>query len=409
MNATTNQLSGYTYDANGNLISTGYSYDVENRISFANAGGVQYFYDAQNKRVWQATCIPGYCTPGGTWILNTAMVNLFGADGKQLASYGPLPAWNNNTTNQVAIKFSPSAVRSYFGGKLVGQQLGLNIYEPVIQDRLGSVGKYYPYGEERNSPQLPNDQVKFATYTRDSATGNDYADQRYYTSVLGRFMTPDPHEASGGPSSPGSWNRYAYASSDPANNNDPTGLDAEGPPPDGCYINGDWIPICPVFQRSRPMPADPPPPTPQSIKKDIYKTYGKKINDCIKSVFGNDAAKIPTQTLANAPVLNFTKSSAQLANLYGAPDPGYRIVGESDPTLGQHGTIYVASYIYKALKDGDDGQLDLIDETYVHELGNLLDEILNPNTADPKYGRHYGDPSAADNDTGQQLENCVFN
>ena len=55
-NATTNRLSGYTYDANGNLISTGYTYDVENRISFANAGGVQYFYDAQNKRVWQASC-----------------------------------------------------------------------------------------------------------------------------------------------------------------------------------------------------------------------------------------------------------------------------------------------------------------------------------------------------------------
>ena len=27
---------------------------------------------------------------------------------------------------------------------------------------------------------------------RDSATRNDYADQRYYTSILGRFMTPDP-------------------------------------------------------------------------------------------------------------------------------------------------------------------------------------------------------------------------
>ncbi len=226
VNATTNQLSGYTYDTNGNLISTGYTYDVENRISFANAGGVQYFYDAQNKRVWQATCLPGSCTPGGTWILNSATVNLFGADRKQLASYGPIPAWNNMTTNQVAITFGPVAVRSYFGGKLVGQQLGTNIYEPVIQDRLGSVGKYYPYGEERNSPQLPNDQVKFATYTRDSATGNDYADQRYYTSTLGRFMTPD--RVRGRATNPQSWDRYAYGSSDPVGLNDPTGL---FPPP----------------------------------------------------------------------------------------------------------------------------------------------------------------------------------
>ena len=254
--ATTNRLSGYTYDANGNLISTGYTYDVENRISFANAGGVQYFYDARNKRVWQATCLPGSCTPGGTWILNTATVNLFGADGKQLASYGPQPAWNNNTTNQVVIKFSPSAVRSYFGGKLVGQQLGTNIYEPVIQDRLGSVGKYYPYGEERNSPQLPNDQVKFATYTRDSATGNDYADQRYYTSTLGRFMTPDPYNASVGPGDPGSWNRYAHTRGDPINRQDPSGLDDCGsedgtpcpepiPFPGGCILYPDGTYVCP--------------------------------------------------------------------------------------------------------------------------------------------------------------------
>ena len=118
-------------------------------------------------------------------------------------------------------------MRSYFGGRLVGQQLGANIYEPVIQDRLGSVGKYYPYGEERNSPQLPNDQVKFATYTRDSATGNDYADQRYYTSTLGRFMTPDPYVANrggaGDSSDPRSWNRYAYSGEDPINYYDPEG------------------------------------------------------------------------------------------------------------------------------------------------------------------------------------------
>ena len=37
-NASTNQLSGYSYDANGNLISTGYTYDVENRMSYAASG-----------------------------------------------------------------------------------------------------------------------------------------------------------------------------------------------------------------------------------------------------------------------------------------------------------------------------------------------------------------------------------
>jgi len=58
---------------------------------------------------------------------------------------------------------------------------------------LGSRGKYFPHGEDRTaSPSPPNDQVKFATYTRDSATGLDYADQRYYTASLGRFLTQTP-------------------------------------------------------------------------------------------------------------------------------------------------------------------------------------------------------------------------
>lgn len=223
-NATTNQLTGYSYDANGNLISTGYAYDPENRISSVNAGAVEYFYDAQNKRIWEAPCVPSLCS-GSTWIPQSQTVNLFGADGKQLASYSIAGAWNNMTTNQVAVNFGAVAIRSYFGGKLVGQQLGTNIYEPVIQDRLGSVGRYYPYGEERNSPQLPNDQVKFATYTRDSATGNDYADQRYYTSTLGRFMTPDANAGTGALTEPGNWNLYTYTGADPINRLDPSGLD----------------------------------------------------------------------------------------------------------------------------------------------------------------------------------------
>ena len=37
-------------------------------------------------------------------------------------------------------------------------------------------------------------------------------------------MTPDPYKASGGPTDPGSWNRYAYTAGDPVNRHDPRGL-----------------------------------------------------------------------------------------------------------------------------------------------------------------------------------------
>jgi hypothetical protein len=63
-----------------------------------------------------------------------------------------------------------------------------------------------PFGDEITSTS--NDREKFATYTRDSYTGLDYADQRYFASTYGRYNTvlndlvtvtePDPLSTSGG-------------------------------------------------------------------------------------------------------------------------------------------------------------------------------------------------------------------
>ena len=64
---------------------------------------------------------------------------------------------------------------------------------------------------------------RIRTYTRDSFTGLDYADQRFYASTYGRFNTADPYMASGGAKEPGSWNRYSYVGGDPVNYNDRSG------------------------------------------------------------------------------------------------------------------------------------------------------------------------------------------
>ena len=111
----------------------------------------------------------------------------------------------------------------YFGSKLL-----------ETADRLGSVRatqdttwpyaweqpSYYPYGEEDNNP-LPDGTIKFATYLRDGQ-GLDYAMNRYYSSVLGRFHSPDP-SAGADPSNPATWNQFAYVHGDPVNFNDRTG------------------------------------------------------------------------------------------------------------------------------------------------------------------------------------------
>jgi RHS repeat-associated protein len=127
----------------------------------------------------------------------------------------------------------PAGLLVYFGGKLVGNGLPGSMY-PIVLDRLGSGVKTFPYGEEKVATGW--DGLKFATYARETATNLDYADQRYYSSSIGRFMSADP-AAPGDTSSPSSWNYYGYVEGDPINLNDPEGLDCASTP---FYFNGKY-------------------------------------------------------------------------------------------------------------------------------------------------------------------------
>jgi RHS repeat-associated protein len=93
----------------------------------------------------------------------------------------------------------------------------------------------------------PNDELKFATYTRDAATGLDYADQRYYANNFGRFMSPDRYRSKAGGLSPASWNRYAYAIGDPVSFYDPHGRDFCEPGLLGDPERGDGDDCCDDF------------------------------------------------------------------------------------------------------------------------------------------------------------------
>ena len=63
----------------------------------------------------------------------------------------------------------------------------------------------------------------YGTYHRDEISGLDYAKRRFYSSELGRFISPDPYVGSIRLDNPDSWNRYAYCENDPINNIDPNG------------------------------------------------------------------------------------------------------------------------------------------------------------------------------------------
>jgi RHS repeat-associated protein len=127
------------------------------------------------------------------------------------------------------------------------------------EDRLQSVGKYFPYGEDRYNPtpaNPSNDQEKFATYTRDSISGLDYALNRYYAAGLGRFMGPDPYVSTNGPREPQGWNRYPYTQGDPINRYDPKGLFECDPEDPSCTPCDPFDPFYPCY-----TPPCPGPPT----------------------------------------------------------------------------------------------------------------------------------------------------
>jgi RHS repeat-associated protein len=210
VSVTNNQITGQTYDANGNQLSApaggSLAYDPDNRLS--TAPGVQYAYDSNNARVWTGTLSSGALT-GQT-------VFVYGADGQMLGEY-------SITVGASSLTVAANHLFLYFGTKRIGVTSKGTVFA-FSADQLGSSGQYYPYGEAKDGNLT--DTWSFATYWRDSATGLDYADQRYSSNQFGRFITPDPSPDGASSNNPQSWNGYSYVLGDPINLNDPSGLRA---------------------------------------------------------------------------------------------------------------------------------------------------------------------------------------
>jgi len=92
---------------------------------------------------------------------------------------------------------------------------------------------YAPFGQEipagvggRTNFWAASDSVnqKFTGYERDAETALDFAQARYMSSGLGRFMSPDPGNAGADFTNPQSWNAYGYVLGNPLGLVDPSGM-----------------------------------------------------------------------------------------------------------------------------------------------------------------------------------------
>ena len=209
---TKNQFSGYGYDAAGNMTSqpgATYSYDAENRLTLSSGDAASYLYDASGRRVTKT--LSGayrnylYDTQGNVvsevtsagWAVGNVYLN-----GRMTAEYA------NGTT--------------YF---LTGDHLGSSRLLTTLAKGVQDCNGFYPYGEQDPGICTSSNTTthKFTGKERDSESGLDNSQARYYTSALGRFMSPDEPLVDQQSENPQSWNLYGYVRNNPLSNTDPSG------------------------------------------------------------------------------------------------------------------------------------------------------------------------------------------
>jgi RHS repeat-associated protein len=238
-----------------------YLYDGEGRIcavlSPSLAGGsimTGYIYDADGTRVAKGSISTwGSCDPAVNGFQTTSDYVL-GPGGEQVTEVG-MDA-NGNMAHQ--------HTNVWAGGKLLAtyDDNGLHFYldDPlgtrrVQTDYAGVVEQSctsLPYGDGESCTPTPTEHL-FTGKERDTESGNDYFEARYYSSAMGRFLSPD-WSAQEEPvpyaklDDPQSLNLYSYVYNNPLGKADPDGhcpecvvwFDEAVSSPEGQAF-GDWV------------------------------------------------------------------------------------------------------------------------------------------------------------------------
>jgi RHS repeat-associated protein len=223
---TQNQFVGFCHDIAGNMLGTTgcpslpyspyYVYDAENRLrNLTISTSPQYLYDGDGKRVVKTGGIGNMLYWTGTGSETLTETNLSGTPTADYIYF--------NGKRVARVDLPAGTVRYYFSDHLGTAS--------VVTDNLGVIkdeSDYYPYGGEMVITNSDSNRYKFTGKERDSESGLDNFGARYFTSNLGRFMTPDwaarpttvPYAVFGDPQS---LNLYGYVRNDPISNFDPDG------------------------------------------------------------------------------------------------------------------------------------------------------------------------------------------
>ena len=218
------RTTSFTYDHNGNTLTktdssgtTQYGWDYENRltsVTLPNGGGmVSFTYDPFGRRIEKAG-------PSGTVIYAYD-----GANGIE----------EMDASGNVTARYIQGAG---IDEPLAQSATALNFYEAdglgsitSLTDSAGTASEIYTYDAYGNLTGSAGNVANAYRYTGreyDQETGLYYYRARYYDPTAGRFLNEDPLQFNAG------MNFYEYSYNNPANFNDPSGLQpapAWVPPP----------------------------------------------------------------------------------------------------------------------------------------------------------------------------------
>jgi len=224
------------YDYAGNLNDDGsqfYTFDGEGRLcssSSSMAGtAVGYIYDAEGNRIGKGTLTHDGCNLATNGFAAT-LGFVVGLNGEQLTEISGGNSWQHTNLFVKGELFA-----TYKGSDLyfsLNDWLGTRRAEVSGSGCAPATYANLPYGDKLlTAGSCPYTTEHHFTGKERDADGNDYFGARFYSSTLGRFLSPDD----GGDQvadDPQSWNLYSYARNNPLSSTDPSGQDC-------VYINND--------------------------------------------------------------------------------------------------------------------------------------------------------------------------
>jgi RHS repeat-associated protein len=230
--ATSNRITtaGWTYDAAGNQVRgqngvgawQRYQYDAAGRLikvmTDASVEIASYTYGSSNERLMtkEGTLRTYYARSDSAVLADYIEVNTSGVlqwDKSYVYMGVRLLATQqrNGTTESV----------QYHHPDRLGTRLITNASDTIVQEQAT-----LPYGVALEGETSGATNRRFTSYERNTATGLDYALNRHYDSMQGRFTQADPLGMKAvNFANPQSLNLYAYCGGDPVNLTDPSGLD----------------------------------------------------------------------------------------------------------------------------------------------------------------------------------------